>query len=635
MTATEVPDRRPDGAATRAPPPSSRAPTIASARPSPPAASTSPSTRSGRRGLDAAPVRRRRRPGPRRRDQPRPDGCTGPATTGTSTSRGSRPGSSTATAPTGPGHPHDGLRFDASQGPARPVRPGGRDARRLPPRRGRRRRATPSTADEERGGRPGRVRLGGRPTARPPVARDDHLRGPRRAASPPTRAPASPAGAARARTPGSSRRSRTSSTSGVTAVELLPVFQFDRARGARRARRTTGATSRCRSSRPHRGYASRPRPAGRRRRVPRPRQGAPPRRPRGHPRRRLQPHGGGRRRRPDVLLPRAWPTTTTTCSTPTGRATSTTAGPATRSTPTARSSAGSSSTACATGSRRCTSTGSGSTWRRSCRATRHGQPMADPPTLWDIETDPVLAGTKLIAEAWDAGGLYEVGTFVGDRWVEWNGRFRDDVRSFVKGDPGHGPGRRPALPRQPRHLRRTSVREPQQSVNFVTCHDGFTLNDLVSYDAKHNEANGEGEPRRQRPEPELELRRRGPDRRPGDRAAAAPPGQELPGASTCSRSASPMLLMGDEVRRTPAGQQQRLLPGRRAQLVRLDRRRAARRTSSGSRRALIAGRRRGQALLDVPVDAGAARAPARRSRRLAAASGSGQPDTGRTRAASR
>ena len=69
-----------------------------------------------------------------------------------------------------------------------------------------------------------------------------------------------------------------------------------------------------------------------------------------------------------------------------------------------------------------------------------GQPMADPPALWDIETDPVLAGTKLIAEAWDAGGLYQVGSFVGERWVEWNGRFRDDVRAFVKGDREHGPG---------------------------------------------------------------------------------------------------------------------------------------------------------------------------------------------------
>ena len=62
-----------------------------------------------------------------------------------------------------------------------------------------------------------------------------------------------------------------------------------------------------------------------------------------------------------------------------------------------------------------------------------GQPMADPPVLWDIETDPVLAGTKLIAEAWDAGGLYQVGSFVGDRWVEWNGRFRDDVRVVRQG----------------------------------------------------------------------------------------------------------------------------------------------------------------------------------------------------------
>ena len=65
-----------------------------------------------------------------------------------------------------------------------------------------------------------------------------------------------------------------------------------------------------------------------------------------------------------------------------------------------------------------------------------GEPLADPPILWEIETDPVLAGTKLIAEAWDAGGLYQVGSFVGDRWVEWNGRFRDDVRAFVKSDPG-------------------------------------------------------------------------------------------------------------------------------------------------------------------------------------------------------
>ena len=82
-----------------------------------------------------------------------------------------------------------------------------------------------------------------------------------------------------------------------------------------------------------------------------------------------------------------------------------------------------------------------------------GRPLANPPVLWDIETDPALAGTKLIAEAWDAAGLYQVGTFVGDAWKEWNGRFRDDCRDFFRGEPGvGGPLRRPAA-RQPRRVR--------------------------------------------------------------------------------------------------------------------------------------------------------------------------------------
>ena len=72
------------------------------------------------------------------------------------------------------------------------------------------------------------------------------------------------------------------------------------------------------------------------------------------------------------------------------------------------------------------------------RATRTGQPLPNPPVLWDIESDPALAGTKLIAEAWDAAGLYQVGSFVGDGWKEWNGRFRDDVRGFFRGEPGCG-----------------------------------------------------------------------------------------------------------------------------------------------------------------------------------------------------
>lgn len=119
-----------------------------------------------------------------------------------------------------------------------------------------------------------------------------------------------------------------------------------------------------------------------------------------------------------------------------------------------------------------------------------GHPVPNPPILWDIESEPVLAGTKLIAEAWDAGGLYQVGNFIGDRWKEWNGRFRDDVRGFFIGAPGtvsRLPDRLLGSPDLYGH----QEREPEQSINFITCHDGFTLYDLVSYNQKHNEANGE------------------------------------------------------------------------------------------------------------------------------------------------
>jgi len=120
----------------------------------------------------------------------------------------------------------------------------------------------------------------------------------------------------------------------------------------------------------------------------------------------------------------------------------------------------------------------------------NGQVLSNPPVLWDIESDPVLAETKMIAEAWDAAGLYQVGRFVGDSWREWNGHFRDDVRSFFHTQGG-------STPRfADRFLGSHGIygqeeREAEQSVNFVTCHDGFTLNDLVSYNQKHNDANGE------------------------------------------------------------------------------------------------------------------------------------------------
>ena len=120
----------------------------------------------------------------------------------------------------------------------------------------------------------------------------------------------------------------------------------------------------------------------------------------------------------------------------------------------------------------------------------NGQPTPLSPILWDIDSDPVLASTKLIAEAWDAAGLYQVGSFVGDHWQEWNGRFRDDVRRFLRGDPGLVRAFSQRLIGSP-DIYGGHGREAEQSVNFVTCHDGFTLADLVAYNGKHNEANGE------------------------------------------------------------------------------------------------------------------------------------------------
>jgi len=118
-----------------------------------------------------------------------------------------------------------------------------------------------------------------------------------------------------------------------------------------------------------------------------------------------------------------------------------------------------------------------------------GTPLANPPLLEALAMDPVLGRTKLIAEAWDAGGLYQVGTFPAyGRWAEWNGRFRDCVRKSLKGDLGQMSELADRLVGSPDIY---PTRGPTASVNFVTCHDGFTLADLVSYNDKHNEANGE------------------------------------------------------------------------------------------------------------------------------------------------
>ena len=119
-----------------------------------------------------------------------------------------------------------------------------------------------------------------------------------------------------------------------------------------------------------------------------------------------------------------------------------------------------------------------------------GALLADPPLIERIAEDPVLGEVKMIAEAWDAAGAYQVGSFFRRRWAEWNGRFRDDVRRFWRGDPGFSGEFAHRLCGSD-DLYRASGKGPDNSINYITCHDGFTLNDLVSYNRKHNEANGE------------------------------------------------------------------------------------------------------------------------------------------------
>ena len=180
-----------------------------------------------------------------------------------------------------------------------------------------------------------------------------------------------------------------------------------------------------------------------------------------------------------------------------------------------------------------------------------GHVLANPPILWDIESDPLLAGTKMIAEAWDAAGLYQVGSFIGDSWKEWNGRFRDDVRSFFRGEVGSTARFADRLLGSP-EIYGHKEREPEQSVNFVTCHDGFTLNDLVSYNEKHNEANGE------------ENRDGADDNRSWNCGIEGPTddpeveklrNRQVKNFLTVTMLSLglPMILMGDEVRRTQRG----------------------------------------------------------------------------------
>jgi len=180
-----------------------------------------------------------------------------------------------------------------------------------------------------------------------------------------------------------------------------------------------------------------------------------------------------------------------------------------------------------------------------------GAVMANPPVLWDIESDPALAGAKMIAEAWDAAGLYQVGNFVGDSWKEWNDRFRDDFRDFFRG-ANHAAARAADRLLGSPSIFGPKERELEESINFVTCHDGFTLNDLVSYNHKHNQENGEGN-------------RDGRDENRSWNCGAEGPADDPEIEKLRNRQVKnllttvmlsggvPMFVMGDEVRRSQGG----------------------------------------------------------------------------------
>jgi glycogen operon protein len=180
-----------------------------------------------------------------------------------------------------------------------------------------------------------------------------------------------------------------------------------------------------------------------------------------------------------------------------------------------------------------------------------GHPLPNPPVLWDIESDPALAGTKLLAEAWDAAGLYQVGSFIGDAWKEWNGRFRDDVRDFFRSEPGSLRRVADRIVGSP-EIYGHKQREAEQSVNFVTCHDGFTLNDLVSYNHKHNEANGEDNRDGSNDNHSWNCGAEGPT---DDPAVEKLRNRQVKNYLTLTLLSLgvPMILMGDEVRHTQGG----------------------------------------------------------------------------------
>lgn len=180
-----------------------------------------------------------------------------------------------------------------------------------------------------------------------------------------------------------------------------------------------------------------------------------------------------------------------------------------------------------------------------------GKLLANPPLLEQIAEDPLLRNVKLIAEAWDLGGAFQVGHFPGHRWAEWNSEFRDDIRRFWRGDPGMTGAFATRLCGSA-DLYQSEGESPFNSINFVTCHDGFTLNDLVSYGRKHNEANGESN-RDGRTENYSENNgAEGPNDDPSIEAVRQRQIKNFLLTLLVSRGV-PMLLGGDEFRRTQQG----------------------------------------------------------------------------------
>ena len=182
---------------------------------------------------------------------------------------------------------------------------------------------------------------------------------------------------------------------------------------------------------------------------------------------------------------------------------------------------------------------------------REGELVPNPPVVESIGEDPLLADTKIIAEAWDAAGAYQVGTFGSLRWAEWNGHYRDDLRRFWRGD-SNMVGRLATRLAGSSDLYQASGRRPYHSINFITSHDGFTLNDLVCYSEKHNDANGEQNRDGENYNYSYNYGVEGPTRRAAVEAIRLRQIKNMVASLLLSQGV-PMLLMGDECRHTQSG----------------------------------------------------------------------------------